>query len=47
MIVTDHRMKRTHWGLLAIAFVWLLIVVPASVRAAPYAAMVMDAMALG
>ncbi|MBA84875.1 D-alanyl-D-alanine carboxypeptidase family protein [Thalassobius sp. S69A] len=36
-------MKRTHWGLLAIAFVWLLIVVPASVRAAPYAAMVMDA----
>lgn len=39
----DRRSRPAHWGLLAIAFLWLMVVVPASVRAAPYAAMVMDA----
>ncbi len=39
----DQRIKQAPLGLLMIAFMWLLVVVPVSVRAAPYAAMVMDA----
>lgn len=39
----DQRIKQAPLGLLVIAFMWLLVVVPVSVRAAPYAAMVMDA----
>jgi len=41
--VKDQRIKQAPLGLLMIAFMWLLVVVPVSVRAAPYAAMVMDA----
>jgi len=43
VIVKDQRIKQAPLGLLMIAFMWLLVVVPVSVRAAPYAAMVMDA----
>ena len=39
----DRRIGLTRLGLLISAFLWLMVVVPASVRAAPYAALVMDA----
>ncbi|WP_371055224.1 serine hydrolase [Rhodosalinus sp. K401] len=37
------RRQPARWGLYFIAFVWLVVVVPLSAAAAPYAAMVMDA----
>lgn len=39
----DRRFQSARLGLLFLTAFWLFIVVPASVRAAPYAAMVMDA----
>lgn len=39
----DRRIGLARWGLLISAFLWLMVAVPASVRAAPYAALVMDA----
>lgn len=39
----DRRIGLARLGLLISAFLWLMVVVPASVRAAPYAALVMDA----
>ncbi len=35
--------QQTRWGLVALATFWMLVVVPLSAAAAPYAAMVMDA----
>src|SRR6056297_2063392 len=35
--------QQIRWGLMALATIWMLIVVPLSATAAPYAAMVMDA----
>ena len=37
------RIRPARFGLFVIAAIWMLVVVPASVMAAPYAAMVMDA----
>ena len=39
---TRHR-QPLRWGLVALATIWMLIVVPLSAAAAPYAALVMDA----
>ena len=35
--------QQIRWGLMAFATFWMLVVVPLSAAAAPYAAMVMDA----
>lgn len=37
------RRQPVLWGLVALAMIWMFMVVPLSARAAPYAAMVMDA----
>lgn len=39
----DRRKKPVHMGLLTIAFLWLMVVLPVTALAAPYAAFVMDA----
>ena len=42
-LVTGRRMQPGRFGLYIITFIWLLVLVPLSVAAAPYAAFVMDA----
>ena len=41
--MADRRKKTGHFGLHFIVFMWLILLLPLSVAAAPYAAMVMDA----
>lgn len=41
--MTGRRKTPGHFGLLIFMFIWLMVLVPLSVAAAPYAAMVMDA----
>ncbi|MEX0348858.1 MAG: D-alanyl-D-alanine carboxypeptidase family protein [Paracoccaceae bacterium] len=43
MIVQVRRMKSARWGLVILTLLWLCVLVPLSVAAAPYAAMVVDA----
>ncbi len=43
MIVKDRQWKPARLGLLVFALIWILAIVPLSARAAPYAAMVIDA----
>ncbi|MEM9843648.1 MAG: D-alanyl-D-alanine carboxypeptidase, partial [Pseudomonadota bacterium] len=37
------RRQPFRWGVFALAAIWMLIILPLSASAAPYAAMVMDA----
>lgn len=41
--MTGRRRQSGHWGLYFFMFVWLIILLPLSVAAAPYAALVIDA----
>ncbi len=41
--MSTRHMQPVRWGLLILAIIWMMIVVPLSAAAAPYAALVMDA----